>query len=378
MKIFFVFILTLRDKVNYLRSLGQTILKLAPVIPNGLLVFFPSYGILEKCKSYWQNHHIWGQIERVKKIFVESKENEQFLNTMTNYYERINDSTTTGAIFMAVCRGKVSEGLDFADANGRAVIITGLPFAPIYDPKVRLKKSYMQKMQNNCTRRNEALSGDQWYQLEASRAVNQAIGRVIRHRHDYGAILFCDSRFNKVDQKRNLSQWVQRHIRSDRLNGSFDTITNSVTEFFRTNQKVSEFLANVFFHFRSINRLQKPSSPLNEPSRLPEEPAEINQISPTDECIEEDAILKEFFDSVEMDELIGKSIISTTSAVIESPNTSFARQFASLLHSPMVSPASSSSSVPASPRANVSTGNGTPSKQRCTVNLSQRFDGCGN
>lgn len=34
-----------------------------------------------------------------------------------------------------------------------------------------------------------------WYSQEAARAVNQAIGRVIRHRHDYGAIIFCDDRF---------------------------------------------------------------------------------------------------------------------------------------------------------------------------------------
>jgi hypothetical protein len=35
----------------------------------------------------------------------------------------------------AVCRGKVSEGLDFADANGRAVVITGLPFPNTKDPR---------------------------------------------------------------------------------------------------------------------------------------------------------------------------------------------------------------------------------------------------
>lgn len=28
----------------------------------------------------------------------------------------------TGALFLAVCRGKVSEGMDFADNNARAVI----------------------------------------------------------------------------------------------------------------------------------------------------------------------------------------------------------------------------------------------------------------
>lgn len=136
-----------------------------------------------------------------------------------------------GAIFMAVCRGKVSEGLDFADTNGRAVIITGLPFPPMYDPKIRMKRNYMQR---NYTTRNESLSGDEWYQLEAARAVNQAIGRVIRHRNDYGAIFLCDIRFNKATQKSQLSQWIQRHIRSDNSRRSFDAITNSISQFFRT------------------------------------------------------------------------------------------------------------------------------------------------
>ena len=31
---------------------------------------------------------------------------------------------------------QVSEGLDFADMNGRAVVITGLPYPPRMDPKV--------------------------------------------------------------------------------------------------------------------------------------------------------------------------------------------------------------------------------------------------
>lgn len=38
---------------------------------------------------------------------------------------------------------QVSEGLDFADANGRAVLITGLPFPPRMEPKVVLKMAYL-------------------------------------------------------------------------------------------------------------------------------------------------------------------------------------------------------------------------------------------
>ena len=38
------------------------------------------------------------------------------------------------------------------------------------------------------------MGGEEWYKQQASRAVNQAVGRVIRHRMDYGAIILCDER----------------------------------------------------------------------------------------------------------------------------------------------------------------------------------------
>ena len=34
----------------------------------------------------------------------------------------MSGTSVTGALFLAVCRGKVSEGLDFSDDNARAVI----------------------------------------------------------------------------------------------------------------------------------------------------------------------------------------------------------------------------------------------------------------
>eukprot|EP00951_Prasinocladus_malaysianus_P000944 scaffold6545_cov31-Prasinocladus_malaysianus.AAC.1 len=45
--------------------------------------------------------------------------------------------SVAGAVFFAVCRGKVSEGLDFSDRAGRAVIITGIPYPMKMDPKAR-------------------------------------------------------------------------------------------------------------------------------------------------------------------------------------------------------------------------------------------------
>lgn len=55
---------------------------------------------------------------------------------MHEFYDKVDDSRFKGSIFFAVCRGKVSEGLDFANNNGRAVVITGLPYPAAMDPHV--------------------------------------------------------------------------------------------------------------------------------------------------------------------------------------------------------------------------------------------------
>ena len=49
-------------------------------------------------------------------------------------------------MFFAVCRGKASEGLDFADERARAVLVTGIPFAPVKDAKVQLKQRYLDEV----------------------------------------------------------------------------------------------------------------------------------------------------------------------------------------------------------------------------------------
>ncbi|KAL1509176.1 hypothetical protein ABEB36_003952 [Hypothenemus hampei] len=222
-----------RDNPEYMNSLGRTIINLTRIIPNGLLIFFPSYPIMEKCQTMWEQEGIWGNIKSQKEIFVEPRSKEAFNAAMKGYYEKIRDPNLKGAIFMGVCRGKVSEGLDFADYNGRAVIITGLPYPPLKDPRVILKRKYLDACHS---RDKEYLNGQEWYSLEASRAVNQAIGRVIRHKNDYGAILLLDERFNSPTIKSQLSKWLWDHIK---LVNKYGEVIRDISQFFKKAQ--SEF-----------------------------------------------------------------------------------------------------------------------------------------
>jgi len=60
------------------------------------------------------------------------------------YYNAIQENK--GAMLLAVYRGKVSEGLDFSDWKARAVIILGLPYPPYQDPRVVMKREYLDEM----------------------------------------------------------------------------------------------------------------------------------------------------------------------------------------------------------------------------------------
>jgi regulator of telomere elongation helicase 1 len=79
---------------------------------------------------------------------------------------------------------QVSEGMDFSDGAARAVVITGIPFPMLKDPKVRLKRAFLDdpKLSRELAQRNgsKPLSGKDWYAQQSARAINQAVGRVIR------------------------------------------------------------------------------------------------------------------------------------------------------------------------------------------------------
>lgn len=58
---------------------------------------------------------------------------------------------TSNSVCDSVVFWQASEGLDFADTFGRAVIITGLPFPPKMDPRVILKMQFLDEMSSNKT-----------------------------------------------------------------------------------------------------------------------------------------------------------------------------------------------------------------------------------
>ncbi|XP_076708238.1 regulator of telomere elongation helicase 1 isoform X2 [Callospermophilus lateralis] len=218
-----------------LSSLGKALGNIARVVPHGLLVFFPSYPVMEKSLEFWQARDLARKMEVLKPLFVEPRSKGSFSEVIDAYYKQVASPGSSGATFLAVCRGKASEGLDFSDTNGRGVVVTGLPYPPRMDPRVVLKMQFLDEMRSQSGAGGQFLSGQEWYRLQASRAVNQAIGRVIRHRHDYGAVFLCDHRFACADARAQLPSWVRPYLK---VYNNFGHVIRDVAQFFRVAQKI--------------------------------------------------------------------------------------------------------------------------------------------
>ncbi|KAM4844620.1 Fanconi anemia group J protein [Thomomys bottae] len=219
-------------------EVGALLLSVCQTVSQGILCFLPSYKLLEKLKERWLSTGLWQSLELMKTVIVEPQGGEKtdFDELLQVYYDAIKyKGEKDGALLIAVCRGKVSEGLDFSDDNARAVITIGIPFPNVKDLQVELKRQY----NDHYSQLRGLLPGRQWYEIQAYRALNQALGRCIRHKNDWGALLLVDDRFSNNPSRytSGLSKWVRQEIQH---HSTFESALESLAEFAKKHQKVTK------------------------------------------------------------------------------------------------------------------------------------------
>ena len=113
------------------------------------------------------------------------------------------------------------------------MLITGLPYPPFKDARVELKRQFLDDQRKSSSA--ATMTGQKWYQLEVFRATNQAVGRVIRHSRDHGAVIFLDSRFGDMTARTCLSKWLQPHFNKF---ANFGVASKSLASFFKVDSYV--------------------------------------------------------------------------------------------------------------------------------------------
>lgn len=223
----FDFTFSSRANPRMIDELGNALLALTLKIPDGLVVFFPSYAYLAQVVSRWQlsppaspsphQKSIYDALALQKPIFAESKATpvDELLHA---YSHAIASGHGRGALLLAVIGGSLSEGINFSDALGRGVVVVGLPFPNNQSAEWRAKLAHIERSAPAAAKEGgsaaDAKTAAAAFYLNATmRAVNQSIGRAIRHRGDYAAIVLVDRRYGTGRIQGKLPGWIREGVR---------------------------------------------------------------------------------------------------------------------------------------------------------------------
>eukprot|EP00923_Selenidium_pygospionis_P057572 GHVN01100649.1.p2 GENE.GHVN01100649.1~~GHVN01100649.1.p2 ORF type:complete len:776 (+),score=64.22 GHVN01100649.1:3223-5550(+) len=204
---------------KYQTEIAQSIEAVVQAVPFGVLCFFPSYASMDRIIAKMKGSEVYERIAQRKEIVLEPRDSntKAFNRELNRYYLAIasarafytqhkRHATKNGALLFAVYRGKVSEGLDFVDDNARCVVCIGIPYPNYKDLEVRNKQDF----NNEYAARLKLCRGYTWYEAQAYKALNQALGRCIRHSLDWGAVILLESRFK--DKNIKVSKWAAKAI----------------------------------------------------------------------------------------------------------------------------------------------------------------------
>lgn len=220
-------------------DLSMVIQNICNVVPAGIVCFFSSYDVMDQFYKHLVESKSLEKIQQKKKVFKEPRSGGQQTEKMlTDYAKAVKAASKcmepgrqTGAFLMSVVGGKLSEGLNFSDDLGRCVCVVGLPFPNKTAPELAEKMKYLDKVaadRKTCSA--EAFSSNEYYENLCMKAVNQCIGRAIRHINDYATVLLIDERYQQERIKRKLPNWIQTSLR---MPANFGAVQGSLVKFFK-------------------------------------------------------------------------------------------------------------------------------------------------
>ena len=132
-----------KDMKKSYREVGFLLYRIEKKIKGGILIFFTSYTHLHDCYASWLES---GLTFGKNKVFHEEKEHEATMKNYEAYIKYVKE--TNSGIFLCVCRGKLSESLNFSDNLARACVVVGIPYFLVQDSRVILKKNYLDENWN--------------------------------------------------------------------------------------------------------------------------------------------------------------------------------------------------------------------------------------
>ncbi|EYU21521.1 hypothetical protein MIMGU_mgv1a020316mg [Erythranthe guttata] len=222
-----------RSSPTVIEELGLMLSNLVSVVPEGVVVFFSSFDYESRVYDAWKASGILSRISKRKQIFREPRKSTDVEAVLREYKQKIDDlvvngpTSCNGAILLAVVGGKISEGINFSDGAGRCIVMVGLPYPSPSDVELMERLKHIEGLGRTIPSNNPVCGetgfhvlkkckgkGKEYYDNLCMKAIlrmaSYYIGRAIRHRNDYAAILLVDARYASDSTKRGFSHSTEK------------------------------------------------------------------------------------------------------------------------------------------------------------------------
>ena len=168
-------------------------------VSGNVAIYFTSYFMMDQYLEYCERM----ADESGKILYIEPKESKYVPDILKRFFESGNSMEK--GVLLAVCGGKMSEGIDYYGEALKGAIVVGFPLAAF---------SEVQKLVNSYYQRKYGKEKGLFiaYTLPAINKALQAIGRVHRSAGETGVLVLCDSRFSHdrgLGVRQHLPQWIR-------------------------------------------------------------------------------------------------------------------------------------------------------------------------
>eukprot|EP00069_Balaena_mysticetus_P010826 bmy_06798T0 len=249
-----------RELPQMMDETGRILCNLCNVVPGGVVCFFPSYEYQRQVHAHWDKSGLLARLAVRKKvrdlpkgpgpvgfsspqsgkhkaksdpkrrrsetlfwetfyvclqIFQEPRRVSQVEQVLLEYSRCVKHcgqagGTVTGALMLSVVGGKMSEGINFSDNLGRCVVMVGMPFPSIRSAELQEKMAYLDQTLPRAP--GQVPPGKALVENLCMKAVNQSIGRAIRHQKDFASIVLLDQRYARPPILAKLPAWIRDRV----------------------------------------------------------------------------------------------------------------------------------------------------------------------
>lgn len=198
-------------------ELGQILSNLVNIVPDGMVVFLPSYSFLNAIRAKWKETGVLDRLNQKKTVclpYSSCSLNDAEIGPirtagrrkrrcrLAEFTAAIRDKViprltfgtstltqpqqknpkSTGALLLAVVGAKLSEGLNFSDDLARAVVVVGFTIANLGSAELKERMRFVKELEEKNRGGGGAAAagakdaGMELYENICMKAVNQSIG----------------------------------------------------------------------------------------------------------------------------------------------------------------------------------------------------------